>query len=184
MDSISSIEEIILKFNRNFKNHETPVYLTLSPALSAFSWYQNRLEMLLERFLERVIAVTRPQGGIRVALCRKKQMSDVESFFSISPAFWCHLSVDGLAEAGFENAAIEVLKDLGFHCGEWVGVEDSDSKLGAFHLEDSNAPALILFVKDVRLRRHCDFLIPVAESISLFAAGQAQSVETNLHGID
>jgi hypothetical protein len=105
-------------------------------------------------------------------------MADMEEFFAISPVHWLQLSAKGFIENGFENSVRGVLIALGYRCSEWIGVEDSEARLGAFHYGDSEDLALILYVQDQGFRRQCDFLIPVTESAVLFLPSNAQCTET------
>ena len=86
-----------------------------------------------------------------------------------SPSYWFRLSVQSQAATGFEKGAREILEDLGYRCSEWVGIDDSDFQLGAFHYGKQDTLALVLFIKNSSARRVCDFLIPVNESVPFYS---------------
>ena len=178
MNLDDNLRRIILKLNKKYKNPRPLIHLQISPLLSGFSWQEEKLETLAEQLLMRMLAFSSPARSIRVAVRLKKRMADLEEFFAISPMHWLYLSAKGVFENGFESSLQEVLVALGYRCSEWIGVEDSEAKLGAFHYGDSQELALILYVQAQGFRQQCDFLIPVTESAVLFLPSKAQCAET------
>jgi hypothetical protein len=178
MNVDDNLRKIVLRLNKKHKNVGPLIHLSISPLLSEFSWHGDKLEALVEPILLRALAFSRQARPIRVAVRIKKRMADLERFFSIFPVHWLHLSAKGVFENGFENSVREVLISIGYQCSEWIGVEDSEARLGAFYYGASKDLALILYVQDQGSRRQCDFLIPVTESASLLLPSKAQCVET------
>lgn len=178
MNLDANLKKIVYRLNKNNKNPGPSIHLSISPLPPGFSRQGNKLETLAEQFLMRTLAFSDPTRCIRVAVRLKRRMADLEEFFSISPARWLQLSAKGALESGIEDSIREVLSDLGFRCSEWIGVEDSEARLGAFHYGASKDPALIVYVQDQGSRRQCDFLIPVTEDAVLFMPSNARCSET------
>jgi hypothetical protein len=177
MNLDDTLRRIVLRLNKKYKNPRPLIHLQISPLLSGFSWHEEKLETLAEQFLSHMLAFSNQARSIRIAVRLKRRMADLEEFFAISPVHWIYLSAKGAFENGFETSVREALNILGYRCSEWIGVEDSEARLGAFHYGASKDLALILYVQDQGSRRQCDFLIPVAESASLFLPSKAQCAE-------
>jgi hypothetical protein len=161
--------EVIPRISEKHSEGGSSVYLSIPSILSEFNWHGGNLEILMEKFLDHVLEICHPARSVRVAVHEKRRMSDVEQFFSISPLYWLQVSVEGQSTSGFEDGAKRILEDLGYRCPEWVGMEGSESQLGAFYFGDQEMPALILFIQNHGARRNCDFLIPVIESVPYLA---------------
>jgi hypothetical protein len=169
MDPEMIATEIIPKLREKRGRECPPIHLSVSPALPDIPSDGSSIESLIERFLSHVVEISHPARSIQVAVHEKKRASDLEKFYAISPLHWFHLSVKSQSTSGFERGVKEILEDLGYHCPEWVGVEGSESQLGAFHFGAKTSPSLILFIQNHGSQRGCDFLIPVVESDSYFA---------------
>jgi hypothetical protein len=140
------------------------VYLSMSSALSEFCWRGGNLKVMTKKLLGHVVSISHPARSVHVEIREKKKLSDLERFFAISPLYWLQLSIECQSASGLEAGAQRVLESLGYNCPEWMGVEGSESQLGAFHLGTKETPALILYVRSRGARRNCDLLIPVTES--------------------
>jgi hypothetical protein len=140
------------------------VYLSMPSILSEFRWRGGSLDALTKNLLDHVLSLSHPARGVRVSVHERKRMSDLAEFFAISPLYWFQLSVECQAHSDLSAGAQQVLESLGYSCLEWIGVEGSESQLGAFHLETPETPALILYLQNHGARRNCDILIPVIES--------------------
>jgi hypothetical protein len=165
MDLAKNIKDIILRLNNRRSGFRPSIHLTIPPVLSKFPWHDYNLEKVVERFLNHILAISHPERRVRVAVHEKKRMADLEIFFSVSPSYWFHLSVESQSKTGFEDGARKILEELGYCCSEWMGVENSESQLGAFYLGTQDKLAVVLYVESRGARRNCDFLIPVAESV-------------------
>jgi hypothetical protein len=167
MNLDANLKRIVHRLNKKYKKLGPSIHLSLSPSIAGFSRHEGKLEALAEQFLIRTLEFSSHARCIRVAVRLKRRMEDLEKFFSIFPVQWFHLSAKGDLETGFEGSVREVLKDLGFRCSEWIGVEDSEARLGAFHYGASKDLALIVYVQDQGFSRQCDFLIPVTDAAVL-----------------
>jgi hypothetical protein len=165
------IKGIILKLNSKRSRAKASIQLSIPPALSEFQWDDCNFRNLIEKLINHVLTVSHPAGCVRIAVHEMKRKADLEEFFSIYPEYWLNLSFKSQAKTGFESGAKAILEDLGYRCSEWVGVEDSESQLGAFCFGTQDKPALVLFFQNRGARRNCDFLIPAANSV--WACAQA-----------
>ena len=157
-------KEIIPELCGRGRRRGSAVYLSMPPSLSEFCWRDGSLEALTRKLLEHVLSISHPARSVRVGVHEKKKFSDLEQFFAILPIYWFQLSIECQSASGLEAGAQRVLESLGYRCPEWMGVEGSESQLGAFHLGTKETPALILYVQNRGARRNCELLIPVTES--------------------
>jgi hypothetical protein len=162
MNPAAIVKGIILKMNSS--SPRSSVHLSIPPDLSEFHWDDGHFKDLIEKFVNHVLEISHPDCPVRVAVHEMKRKKDLEEFFSIHPEYWLHLSVESQAETGFESGAKRILEGLGYECSEWIGVEDTESQLGAYHFGTEDKPALIIFVQNHGARRNCDFLIPVVNA--------------------
>jgi hypothetical protein len=169
MNPAETIRGVILKLHRKHSKLKPSLHLSMPPVLSEFRWNDKNFEKLIEKFICHVMTISRSAKSVQIVVHEVRKKADLENFFSIFPSYWLHLGFESQAETGFESGAKRILEDLGFRCSEWVGVEESDSQLGAFHLGAQDSPALILFMQNHGARRNCDFLIPVVDSIPQLA---------------
>jgi hypothetical protein len=165
MNPAVTIKDIIIRLSRKRAKLKALLHLSVPPALSEFRWDGKNYEKLIEKFSDYVLQISHPARGVQIAVHVIKKKVDLEAFFSISPTYWLYFSFESHATSGFESGAKKILEDLGFHCSEWVGVEASESQLGAFRFGEHDNPALILLVQNHGARRNCDFLIPVVDPI-------------------
>jgi hypothetical protein len=142
------------------------IHVSMPFSLSEFRWRGGSLESLIRKLLEHVLSISHPARSVRVGVHEKKKFSDLEQFFAIFPIFWFQLSIECRSASGLEVGVKRVLEGLGYHCPEWMGVEGSESQLGAFHLGTKETPVLILYVRNRGARRNCDLLIPAIETDS------------------
>jgi hypothetical protein len=163
MNPAVTIKDIIIRLSRKRAKLKSLLHLSVSPALSEFRWDGKNYEKLVEKFSDYVLKSSHPAQGVQIAVHVMKKKVDLENFFSISPTYWLHFGFESHAAIGFEDGAKKILKDLGFSCSEWVGVEASESQLAAFRFGEQDNPALILYLQNHGARRNCSFLIPVVD---------------------
>lgn len=159
-------EEIISESGSNRGRDSSAVYLSMPSALSEFCWRGGSLKDLTKKFLGHVVSISHPARSVQVEIREKKKLSDMERFFAISPFYWFQLSIECQSASGPDAGMQRVLESLGYRCPEWIGVEGSESQLGAFYLGTQKTPVLILCVRNRGARRNYDLLIPVIESES------------------
>jgi hypothetical protein len=163
MDSAVIIRDVVTKLNDRQNESQSYIHLSIPPILSEFRWRDSHFKDLIKRFFTAALKSSQPKRAIRIAVREMKGKTDLEEFFSISPSRWFRMSMECCANADFTAIAQKILKDLGYRCSEWVGIENSESQLGDFHYGDEDRPAIILFIQNRGTRRNCDFLIPVMD---------------------
>ena len=168
MDPGKIATEIIPRLRERRGGRCPPIHMSISSALAEAPLGGGILEDLIEQFLDHVMEISHPLRCIRVSVRRRKKAADLEKFFCIFPIHWFHLNIESQSMSGFERGIKEILRNLGYHCSEWVGMEGTESQLGAFHLRSQVLPSLVLIVQNHGSRRSCDFMIPVIESGSCF----------------
>jgi hypothetical protein len=173
MNPVASIKDIIVNLSRKHTKLKSLLHLSVPPALSEYRWDDKNYGKMIEKFIDYVLEIRYTGIGVQIAIRVMNKKTDLEKFFSISPAYWLHFGFESQGKTGFERGAKKILNDFGFRCSEWVGVEGSESQLGAFHLGMQDSPALILYVQNHGARRYCDFLIPVTDAVSQAAQANA-----------
>jgi hypothetical protein len=163
MNPETIIRSAIFRLDSRPSRSKSSLQVSIPLVLSEFQWNDRNFESLIEKFLEHVLEISIPAGVVRVAVHEMKRKTDLEEFTSVHPEYWLHLSVESQAETGYEGGAKQILQDLGYQCAEWIGLEESESKLGVFRFGTQDMPALILFIQNRRALRNCDFLIPVVD---------------------
>jgi hypothetical protein len=163
MDSAVIIRDVVTKLNNRQNESQSYLHLSIPPILSEFRWRDSHFRNLIKKFFASALKNSHPKRPIRIAVNELKGKADLEQFFSISPSRWFRMSMECCANADFAAIAQNILKDLGYRCSEWVGIENSESQLGDFRYGTEDHPAIILFIQNRGTRRNCDFLIPVMD---------------------
>jgi hypothetical protein len=164
MDSAIILEDIVCKPRKKGHTPYLSVHLSSPSILEKFLEQGNAFANVTERLLDHILAISHPAHCVRVAISDMKRKVDLEKFLSISPHNWLRLSFESQAAIGLERGAKEILEDLGYNCSEWVGIEESESQLGAFRFGAKGSLALVLFVQNHGARRNCDLLFPITAS--------------------
>jgi hypothetical protein len=164
LDLTALLAKTVLRLNRMGARVGSSIQLSLSRNLSRFAWYDRSLERLIEKLIHYASVINHPGRPVRIAVCRKARLLDLEKFFDIHPIHWVQLHID-LEAPGFERGARQIFEDHGYRCEEWVGVEDSPQQLGAFCIGAEQTPRLVFWAENRRFRHRCDLLIPVAEPL-------------------
>ena len=161
--------EIVPRLNAKYGGRKPSVFLTIPCILSEFHWPGGSLETLIEKLLDHLLKISVAARHVRIAVSEKRRMSDLEQFFRIFPRYWFRLSVECQAVSAIEDGAKTILENQGYHCPEWIGIEGSESQLGAFYSGTQQTPAIILYIQNHGARRKCELLIPVTESVTSLA---------------
>jgi hypothetical protein len=163
MESAVIIRSVISELNSQQHKSGASLHLSIPSDYSEFRWHDRNLKNEIGRFLAYVLESSQSKRAIRIAVHEMKSETDLERLFSISPCCRFRLSIESQANTDFEAMTKKILKDLGYRCSEWVGMEESQSQPGDFRLGTKDSPALILFIQNHGTRRNCDFLIPATD---------------------
>ena len=65
---------------------------------------------------------------------------------------------------------------FGYKCAEWVGVAESETRLGIFTASDMPDIKIVFCLDDGRFKRKFDLLLPVREPVALSGRHQYQAL--------
>jgi hypothetical protein len=108
------------------------------------------------------------------------ELNDLNAFVGIHPSHWVQLRVSGRDLKIMENLIDELFAEVGYRCEEWVGVEDSNTRLGIFGAAENPDGKLVFCLELSRDILKCDLLIPVFETFQLPAAVPGKAKQSAL----
>lgn len=162
----ASIQGVILRCNKLLSRTGSSIQLSNSFSYSKLFWPDRRLEKLVERLTFQASLAVDPGKPVRVAIRQRKQMRDLEKFFGIHPSHWIQLRIARPGPEGFEEAALQILEDLGYFCEEWIGAKGSWPQLGVFSFGTRRLLRLVFWSQWRNNIQKCELLIPVMQSSS------------------
>jgi hypothetical protein len=177
----SVINESLAKFRRNRTGNQPRVFVTISPDAREVRWRNQSVKEFVRLFLYESLTTGDPDAVIEVALRRKIALNDLNTFIGVSPSYWVQLRVSGRGLRLMESVVTELFGETGYRCEEWVGVEDSNTRLGIFGATDNPELKLVFCLELRRDILKCDLLIPVCEPLpfrSLAADPRQAPLET------
>jgi hypothetical protein len=170
----SVIEQAISRFSQNRIGDKPPLFVMISPALPPIPWHDRSLKEFVRMFLYEVLLTNDPDTIIEIALRRKTELKDLNAFVGVHPSCWMQLRVAGRGLKVMENLIEELFADVGFRCEEWVGVQDSQARLGIFGNKNRPDLKMVFCVELSRNILKCDLLLPVAASLSCLTAHESK----------
>jgi hypothetical protein len=144
----SVIEQAISRFSQNRIGDKPPLFVMISPALTPIPWYDRSLKEFVRMFLYEALLTNDPDAIIEVTLRRKLELKDLNAFVGVRPSCWVQLRVAGRGLKVMEHLINELFAEVGYRCEEWVGVQDSQARLGIFGNE--NKPQMRLAATRIR----------------------------------
>ena len=117
-------------------------------------------------FLYEVLLTNNPDAIVEVTLRRKLELNDLNAFVGIRPSYWMQLRVARRGLKIMEPLVEESFAEIGYHCEEWVGVQDSAARLGIFGSKRKSELKMVFCLELSRNILKCDLLLPVFENIS------------------
>ena len=73
-----------------------------------------------------------------------------------------------------EHLIDELFAEVGYRCEEWVGVQDSQARLGIFGNKNRPDLKMVFCVELSRNILKCDLLLPVSISLSYLTADESK----------
>jgi hypothetical protein len=170
------IEQAISKFSQNRIGDKPPVFAMISPALAHVPWRDRSLKDFARTFIYESLLTNDPDAAIEVALRQKLELKDLNQFVGVQPSHWVQLRVSGRGLKLMEHSVEELFADVGYRCEEWVGVEDSNTRLGIFGAIDNPELKMVFCLELSRSILKCNLLIPAVEAFPLpcVTAGEAK----------
>jgi hypothetical protein len=166
----SVIEQAISKFGQNRIGEKPPMFVMISPSLAPIPWHDRSLKEYVRIFLYEVLLTNDPDAIIEVTLRRKTELKDLNAFVGVRPSCWVQLRVAGRGLKVMEHLINELFAEVGYRCEEWVGVQDSQARLGIFGNENKPDMKMVFCVESSRNILKCDLLLPVSVPLSYLAA--------------
>lgn len=176
----SVINESLAKFSRNRTGNQPRVFVTISPDTPDVRWRNRSVKEFVRLFFYESLTTGDPDAVIEVALRRKMELNDLNAFVGIHPSHWVQLRVSGRGLKIMENLIDELFAEVGYRCEEWVGVEDSNTRLGIFGAAENPDGKLVFCLELSRDILKCDLLIPVFETFQLPAAVPGKAKQSAL----
>ena len=161
IDLAAVVGRTVHRFNDRKTASDEHAHVSILPNLTKFMWRDSSLEHLMRRFLRYVLCSAKLARPVHVSVYEKMKMEDLEKFLSISRLCWIFLRVFVQGSAGFGIRAKQILRNLGYRCEKWVGVEGSDIQLGTYSLANARDVKLILCVQNRKMSEKCEILVPV-----------------------
>lgn len=163
----SVITECLAKFRRNRTGNQPRVFVTIAPDTPDVRWRNQSIKEFVRLFLYESLTEGDPDAVIEVALRRKIELNDLNAFVGVHPSHWVQLRVSGRGLKIMESIIDELFAEVGYRCEEWVGVEDSSTRLGIFGEVDNAELKMVFCLELSRQILKCDLLIPVCEGFPL-----------------
>jgi hypothetical protein len=163
----SVIEQAISKFGQNRIGDKPPVLLMISPTTPSIPWHDCSLKEFVRMFLYEALLTNDPDAIIEIALRRKITLKDLNAFVGVRPACWVQVRVAGRGLKVREYLIEELFAEIGYHCEEWVGVQNSAALLGIFGNPHKPELKIIFCLELSRNILKCDLLLPVFETVTL-----------------
>lgn len=163
----SVIEQVISRFRQNRIGEKPLVFVTVSSPVSHVPWRDRALKEFVRMFLYESLLTNGPDAPIEIALRKQIGLKDLNKFVGVQPSYWVQLRVSGRGLKLMERAIEELFGEVGYRCQEWVGVEDSSTRLGIFGAVDDAELKLVFCLELSRNNLKCDLLIPASDPLLL-----------------
>jgi hypothetical protein len=161
------IQDAAATFCQNRIGDKPPISLAMPTAIGAIPWPDPKLTDLVKLFLYEILLTNDPNARVMVSLQRRAELKDLGDFVGVQPSYWLHLRISGRGVRLVENFIDEFFNDIGYRCVEWVGLENSQSRLGIFSANRAPEAKLVFCLDDGRFGRQFSLLLPVREPVAL-----------------
>lgn len=170
IDLTKTIKEATATFCQNRIGDKPPISVTVPAIMTDIPWPDRKLQELVKLFLYEALLTNDPEAEVTVSLRRRSQLKDLSEFVGVQPTYWLHLRISGRGVRLSEFFIDEFFSDIGYTCVEWVGVAESETRLGIFTAADKPEIKIVFCLDDNRLKRKFDILLPVREQVALSGA--------------
>lgn len=170
IDLTKTIKEATATFCQNRIGDKPPISVTVPAIMTDIPWPDRKLQELVKLFLYEALLTNDPEAEVTVSLRRRSQLKDLSEFVGVQPTYWLHLRISGRGVRLSEFFIDEFFSNIGYTCAEWVGVAESETRLGIFTAADKPEIKIVFCLDDNRLKRKFDILLPVREQVALSGA--------------
>jgi hypothetical protein len=157
------IRQTIARFAQRRTGAKPLVFVTISPSIARITWTDAALSTFVRQFLYDALARSDPDNAVEVILRRRATLRDMNDFVRIHPSHWVQLRVSGRGLKRNEQLIEEILAAVGYRVEEWVGVDNSDARLGIFGTKRDNGAKMVFYIESAKRVLKCDLLLPMCE---------------------
>jgi hypothetical protein len=137
IDLTKTIKEATATFCQNRIGDKPPISIPISDSVTDIPWPDRKLQELVKLFLYETLLTNDPDAKVTVSLRRRSALKGLGEFVGVQPSYWLHLRISGRGVRLCESFIDGFFSDVGYRCAEWVGVAESESRLGIFSSTDS-----------------------------------------------
>jgi hypothetical protein len=167
IDLAKTIKDATATFCQNRIGDKPAISLTVPSILSDIPWPDRKLQELVKLFLYETLLTNDPDAEVAISLRRRSELKDLSEFIGVQPSYWLHLRISGRGVRLSESFIDEFFQDVGYKCSEWVGVAESETRLGIFTAFNMPEIKIVFCLDDGRFTRRFDLLLPIRETIAL-----------------
>jgi hypothetical protein len=157
------IEQTIARFTKNRIGAKPLVFVMISPNITQLDWSDGSLQEFVRLFLYEALLSNNPDAAVEVLLRRRAELRDINDFVGVYPSYWVQLRVSGRGLKRSERSIEDIFAALGYRVEEWIGVDNSDTRLGIFGTKSIRGAKLVFCLESKRGTLKCDLLLPVFE---------------------
>jgi hypothetical protein len=176
----SVINESLARFSRNRIGSQPRVFVTVSPDFPEVPWWDGSVKEFARLFLYESLLTSDPDAALEVAVRKTIDLKGLNAFVRVHPSYWVQFRLCGRGLRIMENLVDELFTEVGYRCEEWVGVEDSTTRLGIFGAAENPDGKLVFCLELSRDILKCDLLIPVFETFHPPAAVPGKAKQSAL----
>jgi hypothetical protein len=155
------VQQTIARFKQNRSGATPLVFVTVSPSTSEIPWNDGSLKEFVRLFLYECLHRSDPDKAVEVLLTRRAEIKDMNDFVGVRPSYWLQLRISGQGLKRSERMVEDLFSGLGYRCEEWVGVDNSEVRLGIFGTKFNNVEKIVFCLNSIRGILKCDLLLPV-----------------------
>jgi hypothetical protein len=177
IDLTKTIKEATATFCQNRIGDKPPISIPISDSVTDIPWPDRKLQELVKLFLYETLLTNDPDAKVTVSLRRRSALKGLGEFVGVQPSYWLHLRISGRGVRLCESFIDGFFSDVGYRCAEWVGVAESESRLGIFSSTDTPDIRLVFCLDIGQFGRKFDFLLPVREPVALLCGLHDQALK-------
>ena len=152
------IQQTIARFTQNRIGVKPLVFVMLSPSISQLAWGDGSLQEFVRLFLYEALLSNHPDAAVEVLLRRRAELKDINEFVGVHPSYWVQLRVSGRGLKRSEPLIEDIFTGVGYRLEEWVGVDNSDTRLGIFGPKNKDGAKLVICLEARRGILKCDLI--------------------------
>jgi hypothetical protein len=161
------IQQTISRFKQNRRGDQPLVFVSISPSIAQIAWNDGSLKELVRLFIYECLHTSDPDKAIEVLLTRRAEIGNISNVLGLRPAHWIQLRLSGTGIKYNERAIEDLFRGLGYRCARWLGLEDSEVRLGIFETQYNPDAKVMVGLNSIRGALKCDLLLPMTECAPL-----------------